>query len=152
VMAIDKAIEESLVAFYGTPSAELVKSYELQIWDQANAVRVRMGLSPFAWDDKAAESSRKHSKDMAVNNFFAHNNLKGERPSDRMVKEGIDYRLAAENIAMGQRSAIFAHEGWMDSLGHRKNVLGDAARLGVGVYFAENGAPYYTQNFYTPMK
>lgn len=48
---------------------------------------------------------------------------------------------------------IFAHEGWMNSKGHRMNILGDFARLMVGAAFsADDGKPYYTQKFYTPLK
>ncbi len=151
VLIMDKKVEESLMDFYGTSSSELVKSYELQIWDMVNAIRTRMGKSPLAWDDLASASSKKHSKDMAVNGFFHHTNLKGESPFERMEKEGIRYMLASENIATGQRNAIFVHEGWMNSLGHRQNVLGDVTRLGTGVYFGGEYDVYYTQNFYTPM-
>ncbi|MFM1655740.1 CAP domain-containing protein [Brevibacillus sp. B_LB10_24] len=71
-------------------------------------------------------------------------------PFDRMKKDGIIYKQASENIAAGQTSAIFAHESWMNSAGHRKNILGDYSRLGVGMSFGGTYSTYYTQNFYQP--
>lgn len=150
VQLIDKEVEEKLQGFYGPSSDELRDSFERQIFDLANAVRVRMGMPAFQWDEKIAVTARKHSEDMAKRNFFSHDNPDGQSPFDRMEADGITFRMAAENIAMGQTSAIFVHEGWMNSLGHRKNILGDCQRLGVGVYLGGTYHTYYTQNFYTP--
>lgn len=62
----------------------------------------------------------------------------------------VSYSTAGENIAAGQQSAIFAHEGWMNSAGHRRNILADFERLGVGVGFGGDMHTYYTENFYSP--
>ncbi|PZE19616.1 CAP domain-containing protein [Paenibacillus xerothermodurans] len=137
-------------SFYPEASSTLVSAYERQSFDLANAARAKLGMSPFAWDDRIAGTARKHSQDMAANDFFDHNNLQGASPFDRMKRDGIKIRAAAENIAAGQTSAIFAHHGWMNSEGHRKNLLSDIKRLGVGVAFGGSMSIYYTQNFYTP--
>ncbi|WP_409344042.1 CAP domain-containing protein [Paenibacillus sp. MBLB4367] len=152
VQLVDQAVEDSQQTYYPAYSKELRSSFEKQSLDLANASRARFGLAPFAWDDKAADTARKHSKDMAERNYFDHTNLDGESPFDRMKANGIIYRQAAENIAAGQRNAIYAHAGWMNSLGHRNNLLSDIARLGVGVHFGGDMSLYYTQNFYTPMR
>ncbi|CAK4824572.1 unnamed protein product [Aphanomyces euteiches] len=152
VQQIAKEVELSLKGFAGKPSKALSQSFERQDFDLVNAVRVRMGHAPFQWADDAAASARKHSEDMGSNGFFAHNNLQGKSPFDRMKAEGISYSLASENIAYGQQSAIFAHEGWMNSEGHRKNILTDFKRLGVGVGFGDKDRVYYTENFYSPLK
>ncbi|GGG06376.1 CAP-associated domain-containing protein [Paenibacillus abyssi] len=149
VYIVDKAVEDAAKQIYGTPSQALRQSYERQVFDLANAARANFGKPAFVWDDLIAGTARKHSKDMAVNRYFDHNNLRGESPFDRMEADGIAFRMAAENIAAGQRNAIFVHAGWMNSLGHRKNVLGDTKRLGVGVEFGGEMKIYYTQNFYT---
>ncbi|MFC5471292.1 CAP-associated domain-containing protein [Cohnella suwonensis] len=151
IQLIDRDTELSLRDFYGPPSEALRTAYEREAFDLANAVRVRMGMKAFAWDDAVAETARKHSKDMAVNDYFDHQNKQGKSPFDRMEADGISYRAAAENIAAGQTSAIFAHEAWMNSMGHRENLLGDrTTRLGVGVYMGGSMHVYYTQNFYSP--
>lgn len=148
---IDENIELGLGDFYGTYSERLRDGFEKQVFDIANATRVRKGLEPFIWSDKARISSRKHSQDMADYNYFDHTNLKGESPFHRMEREGILYISAAENIAAGVSDAIEAHEGWMNSMGHRKNILGDFKTLGVGVAYNPNSTYkyYYTQNFFT---
>ncbi len=150
VQLIEKKTKGSLGGFHGPPSEELRQSFEKQIFDMANAVRARFGKPPFLWCEKAAAAARKHSLDMVADNFFCHTNLQGESPFERMQAGGIDYSGAGENIAGGQASAIFAHESWMNSLGHREGILGDFTYLGVGVAFGGSFRIYYTQKFYTP--
>lgn len=150
LLLVDKAIEESFMDHYGKPSAALRSAYEQQLFDLANVTRTRQNLKPFIWDDTAAETARKHSRDMAEKDYFDHKNLQGQSPFDRMKSDGIRYMVAAENIAAGQSNAINTHADWMNSLGHRKNILHDIERLGTGVYFGGELFVYYTQNFYTP--
>ncbi|TDF93743.1 CAP-associated domain-containing protein [Paenibacillus piri] len=150
VQAIAKPAEMALTTFYPESSDTLINAYERQIFDLANAVRVKLGKPAFVWDDKVASTARKHSRDMADHSFFNHTNLSGASPFDRMKQDGLTLQAAAENIAAGQTSAIFAHESWMNSEGHRINVLSDIERLGVGVAFGGKMSIYYTQNFYTP--
>ena len=148
LLIIDKNIEEGYLPTKQYTD-ELRKAYELQAFDLANSIRVRMGLSLLNWSDQAASSSLKHSQDMATLSYFDHNNLKGETPTDRMKKEGIVYSSTGENLAAGQQNAIYAHEGWMNSLGHREILLADFKNLGVGVAFGGPYKVYYTQNYYT---
>jgi len=147
VQAIEKQTEQSLLGFYGEGSDALADGFERISLDLANSARARRGLSALAWDDGAAKVALGHSADMAASGFFDHTNLLGEGLGDRLERGGVAYRSAGENIAYGQTSAIFAHEGWMNSTGHRINLLGDFNRLGVGVAFAADSVPYYTQNF-----
>ncbi len=148
---IDKDTEHRLKGYYGNYNEELRDSFERQMFDIANSIRVRKGLEPFKWSDKAKISSRKHSKDMADNNYFAHDNLQGLSPFDRMSKEGLALILASENIAGGTSNAIESHEGLMNSIGHRVNILGEYKNLGIGVAYNANRQYkyYYTQNFFT---
>jgi len=148
---IDKDVELGLDGYYGEYSERLRDGFEKQVFDLANVMRLRNNLEPFTWSDKAKISSRKHSKDMADNNYFEHTNLKGQSPFDRMKNEGVIYTLAGENIAAGTPDAIEAHEGWMNSIGHRKNILGEFKTIGVGVaYNSKSTYKYYdTQNFFT---
>jgi len=153
VQLIDQTLEKDLKRYYARPTDGLASSYERQIFELANAARVREGLKPLTWDNTAAAAARKHSRNMAVQAFFDHRDPDGLTPFDRMKREGIEYSAAGENIAYGQRDALAVHIGWMNSKGHRDNLLNSAyERLGVGVYLMSDGTPYYTQNFYTPMK
>jgi uncharacterized protein YkwD len=66
-----------------------------------------------------------------------------------MKEDAVAFHTAGENLAYGQLSSIFAHEGLMNSLGHRENILRqDYEYLGVGVAFNDKSQPYYTQNYY----
>jgi len=152
VLLVEKSTEEGLNDYFGEASEELKKSYERQVFDLANAIRARFNKTYYKWDDNIANVARNHSEDMAQNSYFSHVNPEGKSPFVRMDENNIQYAMAAENIAAGQSSAIFAHEGWMNSAGHRKNILGDCEKLGVGVYFGGDYKVYYTQNFYTPRK
>lgn len=130
---------------------DTLKAYELQVFDLTNTFRVSKGLKPLTWNEKAAVAARLHSEDMGVRDFFAHRNPDGKSVGDRMAAQGLTKSKATgENIAAGHTSAIDAHYGWLNSLGHRNNMLTSGyTTLGVGVKFI-NDVPYYTQNFYTP--
>jgi len=151
VQIVRRDLEEKKDGFYGKPNNELRTAYEYQLFDLVNAARLKKHIPLLSWDGKIAYTARKHSEDMANNRYFSHTNLRGQSPFDRMKADGIYFSTAGENIAYGQFNAIFAHEAWMNSLGHRQNVLNPSfQRLGVGVAFDPLGRPYYTQNFYTP--
>ena len=145
---IDSKSELSLDGIYPKDSEELRKSFELQVIDLTNSVRQQYGLNKLEYSLNATDSSRLHSEDMMKKNYFDHINKENETPFDRMKDEGIEYIGAGENIAAGQASAIYAHEAWMDSKGHRKNILGDYKYIGVGIVFGGYYTIYYTQNFY----
>ncbi|WP_400164363.1 CAP domain-containing protein [Brevibacillus sp. TJ4] len=126
---------------------ELVNAaYERQVLDLVNVVRYRYKLPPLTWHEGAAEVARGHSLDMKTNQFFDHvSATSGLDPFERLKAADIRYIMAGENIAAGYPDAIEVHEGWMNSPGHRKNVLEkDFALLGVGVV-----SDYYTQAFLT---
>lgn len=120
---------------------------ERQSLDLVNVSRHRMGLPILKWNEQAATVAKSHSQDMLTHQFFDHVSAStGMDPFDRMEKEGIRFHTAGENIAMGYFDAIEAHHGWMNSLGHRKNILNkDFTTLGVGL-----AGTYFTQNFVTP--
>lgn len=146
---ISKKVESNLNGIYPSESKELKESFEIQTKDLVNSERLKYNLNLLAYSEKARSSSRKHSEDMMLNNYFDHINKENKTPFERMENEGIRYKNAGENIAAGQSSAIYAHHAWMNSLGHRKNILGDYKYIGVGVIFGGYYNIYYTQNFYT---
>ncbi|MBS4172838.1 CAP domain-containing protein [Bacillus sp. FJAT-49736] len=149
IQLMDKNAEQSKNSFYTKASPALVKGFEYQLFDLTNASRVVHHLSVLTWDQHVQITARDHSVDMAKNHYFSHENLKGQSPFDRMSKDHISFILAGENIAYGQLSSIFAHEGLMNSLGHRKNILQkDYKYLGIGVAFNQEQQPFYTEDFY----
>jgi uncharacterized protein YkwD len=150
IYMLDKQSRESLEGFYSSGGSEVVRAFELQVLDIVNATRVKRGLPVFKWSEQAAIVARSHSSDMAAKGYFNHVNIAGQLFSDRMIDGGIDFVTAAENIAAGGEDAFRTHVQWMNSEGHRKNMLAKQTYLGVGVSFGGEYKIYYTQNFYTP--
>ncbi len=85
------------------------------------------------------------SVDMARNNYFSHTSPTYGSPFDQMRAAGISYRAAGENIAQGQRTPQQVVQAWMDSPGHRQNIM-NASYTHIGVGFVQNGY-YWTQQF-----
>ncbi|GLB60650.1 CAP domain-containing protein [Cytobacillus sp. NCCP-133] len=149
IQIISKSLEKQKSSFYAEASNALKEGLEYQLFDLTNADRVNHGVPILTWDDHVRETARKHSLDMAENNYFDHTNLEGLSPFDRMKADEVSFMAAGENLASGQFSSIFAHEGLMNSMGHRENILrSEYEYLGVGVAFNKQSQPYYTENFY----
>lgn len=149
VVITTQAAEES------TPSVDTsspeAQDFEKQVLALVNTERQNAGLSALSWNDDAAKVARAHSKDMSDRGFFDHTNPDGLSPFDRMKNAGISYRRAAENIAAGQSTPEAVMNGWMNSEGHRSNILNpDLKEIGVGYYKGETGyRHYWTQVFIT---
>ncbi|WP_232319514.1 MULTISPECIES: CAP-associated domain-containing protein [Sporosarcina] len=149
VQLIANSLESGKSALYAPQNDAMRQGFEMQLFDLTNAARVRHGRSILTWDQLASDTARLHSTDMAVQDYFSHENLQGESPFDRMKKQGLKFVSAGENLAYGQSSSIFAHEGLMNSKGHRENILiRDYQFLGIGVDFNDKEQPFYTENFF----
>ena len=116
-----------------------------------NAFRVAHGKAPLVWDSKAATSARLHSKDMAEKDYFSHESLDGRKVPDRLRAAGISHRSYGENIAAGRSLGFKNYDAWVNSEGHRKNILSNQKYLGVGAAYnaASTYGYYFTQNFYS---
>ena len=98
-----------------------------------NQERAKAGLQPLAPDPELREVARRHSIDMFERGYFSHYTPEGLSPFDRMQKAGVTYRTAGENLALAPTLAI-AHNGLMNSPGHRANILRPQfGRVGIGV-------------------
>jgi uncharacterized protein YkwD len=148
MLIIDRELEDQKDHYFAEASEPLREGFEYQLFDLTNATRVKHGASPLSWEESALTTVRDHSADMAENNYFSHTNLDGQSPFDRLSEDAIAYHMAGENLASGQPSSIFAHEGLMNSLGHRENKLKSGYQsLVVGVSFNEENQPFYTENY-----
>jgi stress response protein SCP2 len=122
-----------------------------EVVDRTNAERGRHGLRPLAVDQRLAAAAQAHSADMVRRGFFAHESPDGRQVWDRAVAAGYAYRKVAENIAAGQRTAEEVVRGWMESPGHRANILDrDLTQIGVGRADGGSYGVYWTQVFGTP--
>ena len=150
-LGIKQETEESVhEADESTPQEPTdASAFELKVLELVNIERAKYGLSALKWSGELASVARAHSKDMSDRGFFSHTNPDGKSPFDRIKAAGISYSYAAENIAAGQSTPEAVVEGWMNSQGHRENILNANLKyLGVGFYEAAGGYKYYwTQNF-----
>ena len=128
-----------------TPSS--LSQMELEVVSLVNIEREKNGLKPFTVSEKLSDVARLKSKDMADNGYFSHTSPTYGSPFDMMRQFGINYRTAGENIAKGYPSAQSVVNGWMNSPGHRANILNPSFNtIGVGAYKSGNTI-YWTQMF-----
>lgn len=126
-----------------TRSNSTVKATIEEVCRIVNQERARAGLGPLSLDARGSNVSQAHAADMDLNNYFSHTSPNGDSFSDRLRAGGLSFNFGAENIAQGARNANSVMNLWMNSPGHRANILGDRyRRLGVGYV---NG--YWVQNF-----
>ncbi|MEO3856069.1 CAP domain-containing protein [Acrocarpospora sp. B8E8] len=111
-----------------------------------NAARQREGCRALRTEERLRTAARAHSADMAARRYFSHDSLDGRSPWDRIRATGYAYP-AAENIARGQRTPREVVDAWLDSPGHRANIMNcDLKAIGIGVRLG-TGGPWWTQNF-----
>ena len=126
-------------------SQEGISETEMRVIELTNAERRKAGLSDLKADAEISNVARQKSADMQQNNYFSHTSPTYGSPFDMMRDFGISYNTAGENIAMGQRSPEEVVQAWMNSEGHRKNILSpNFTHIGIG--YVENGH-YWTQMF-----
>lgn len=122
-----------------------LNQFEQQVVELTNQERTKRGLKAFKINNELSKVAREKSRDMAVNGYFSHNSPTYGSPFDMMKKYGITYRTAGENIAKGQRTPQRVVQAWMNSEGHRKNILNpNFTEIGVG--YIEQGN-VWTQQF-----
>lgn len=127
------------------PTSYSLNAFEQQVVDLTNQERAKQGLAPLKVDIELSKVAREKSKDMAINNYFSHTSPTYGSPFDMMKKFGISYTAAGENIAKGQRSPQEVVNAWMNSSGHRANILNpNFTHIGVG--FVDQGY-IWTQQF-----
>jgi len=129
---------------------EVVTEYSAevnQVLTETNNYRAQNGLPALKLDSRVMATAQSKAQDMATNRYFSHTSPTLGSPFDQMKAEGITYRRAAENIAMGQRSAKEVVDAWMKSPGHRANIL-DRNLTHIGIGYTAKGN-YWVQQFIT---
>lgn len=115
-----------------TPSTGL-SAFQSQVVDLVNQERAKAGLSALKTDTLLTKVATEKARDMDVNNYFSHTSPTYGSPFDMMRQFGVTYSYAGENIASGQRTPQEVMTAWMNSSGHRANILnGSFTKIGVG--------------------
>ena len=128
-----------------TPASSAVSAFEQQVVELTNQERAKNGLPALKLDVELSKVARDKSKDMQTKNYFSHTSPTYGSPFDMMKAYGVSYQSAGENIAMGQRSPQEVVQAWMNSQGHRENIMNpNFTHIGVGHVTAGN---YWTQMF-----
>ncbi|MEK9201014.1 MAG: CvpA family protein [Patescibacteria group bacterium] len=120
---------------------------EKEMLGLVNKERTADGKKILVWNEDVAQVARKHSLDMFERRYFAHQNPEGYDVGDRLQNGGVDYSFAGENLAFAP-DVKTAHEGLMDSSGHKANILEENfGKIGIGIYDGGVCGMMFTQNF-----
>ena len=117
-----------------------------------NQYRGQNGCRSLSFDGKLADAARKHSQDMATRRYFSHDTPDGVSMADRINAENYRWSMIGENIAEGQKDADAVMTAWMNSPGHRANILNcKYTQIGIGLAY-QGRTPVWTQDFGTPLR
>jgi uncharacterized protein YkwD len=135
-----------------SPGSSTILQLEREAFALINSQRASQGLPSLLWSEEVARVARHHSQNMANYKFFSHQGLDGRMVNDRADSVGLTkWRAISENIAFMRgyaKPVDFAVQKWMESPGHRRNLLGQSWKeTAVGVAIAPDGSYYFTQVF-----
>jgi uncharacterized protein YkwD len=153
VKAAENAAVETPVheAVHSTSVPNSATAIERRAFEQANRARVESGLAPLVWDAELCRLARVHSERMAKAGFFSHQTPEGLQLKERAHGSGLHFRVIGENIAYNKGyddPGGFAVERWMNSSGHRANILYTGFQTSaIGSYVSADGSTYLTQVF-----
>lgn len=132
------------------PSVQLVAELEA-VLAETNAQRVANGLAPFTLEARLTQAAQGHSEDQAAMRLLTHTGSDGSTPGDRITRSGYVWRTWAENAAAGYRDGTAVVIAWMNSAGHRANLMNpQLTEIGLGLAYTADGYPYWTQAFAAP--
>ncbi|KAG1685642.1 hypothetical protein DVH05_007766 [Phytophthora capsici] len=117
--------------------------------ERVNMEREAQGLPTLCSNTKLQEAAQRHSDDQAANNFMDHTGSDGSSMSQRVTDAGYNWRGVAENVAAGQVDVDEVMDAWMNSEGHRHNILGEYTMLGTAYAYTADGLynHFWTQDF-----
>lgn len=147
-VALTAAVAAPLGLSAAAPAGASMASMTSEVITRVNAERKKVGCSPLRASEALRKAAQLHSYDMRTKNYFSHTSRDGRTPFDRMRAQRYRHG-SAENIAAGQRTARAVVTAWMNSTGHRKNIL-NCANKAIGVGVSQGSGTYYiywTQDF-----
>lgn len=134
------------------PAPSTLSAIEDEVIRLVNIERAKAGVPTLTKNWQVARVARYKSTDMATKGYFSHTSPTYGSPFVMMENFGIKFSAAGENIAYGQRTPAEVMNGWMNSPGHRNNILSRSfTQIGVGAAKNSSGVLYWTQQFIKPM-
>lgn len=132
-LVVHPASNETVHLNFAVKNATPRQDLELKMVDLVNEERSKQGLSPLIIDPVLVQVGRSHSQDMFTRGYFSHHSLESKTVSDRLRTADVPFLVAGENLALAQTLTI-AHNGLMESPGHRANILQPRyGRVGIGI-------------------
>jgi uncharacterized protein YkwD len=126
---------------------------EAAVFDLVNQERAKAGCQSLSVDTRLTTAAREHSADMANRDYFDHNTPEGVTVATRVTNAGYKWSSVGENIAKGQKDAVSVMQSWMNSPGHRANILNCGYRnIGIGVATDSKRTKIWTQDFASPLR
>lgn len=127
--------------------AASVDAMSQQVVNLTNSERAKAGLGPVTVDSALVAAAQGHSNDQAARNTMTHTGSNGSSAMARMQAAGFNGSIFGENVAYGYRTADTVMNGWMNSSGHRANILnGRFTKIGVAIATGGNGSLYWTMD------
>lgn len=130
-----------------------IESLEVQCLNEVNRLRQSHRLVPLAFSENLLQVARSYSRRMAEEKFFSHSDPEGRSVRERVNEANIKWRMVGENLALSNgyiNPVAISLRGWMDSPGHRRNLLDpDWRHTAIGVWISANGTVYFTEIFLT---
>ncbi|MFA6940639.1 MAG: SafA/ExsA family spore coat assembly protein [Clostridiaceae bacterium] len=155
IIAANPQIKNTSLIYPGqkitVPTINDIKAQENEVIRLVNVERTKRGLSPLKANWQVSRIARYKSKDMADLNYFSHYSKTYGSPFDMLEAFGVRFSAAGENIASGQTTPAQVVTAWMNSPGHRSNILSPSyTEIGVGLAKNRSGKCYWTQMFIKP--
>jgi uncharacterized protein YkwD/uncharacterized membrane protein required for colicin V production len=146
-LTVEKGLSESMELGFEVLEVSVNEELEVQMLEKVNQERLAVNLKPLTMDEKARELAREYGKYLFKNGIFSHTDLEGKGPSERMESAGIEYMFSGENLALAS-NLDEAHEGLMESQGHRENILYPFfGKVGIGVLDGGDYGMIFVQEF-----
>lgn len=146
-LTIEPEGDEIVNLHFRTTEVEIDEASEQKMFTMLNKERTLRGFNYLAMDEKLREVARNHSKDMFARGYFSHYTPEGLSPFDRLAIANVSYSFAAENLALAPNVNI-AMQGFMESKGHRENILAAQARkVGIGAIYGGIYGIMFSQEF-----
>lgn len=142
----EKVTQTTTEATTETTTSAQTGSYAQQVLNLVNAERAKYSLSPLTLNSSVSKVAQAKAEDMKANSYFSHTSPTYGSPFDMLKQFGISYSTAGENIAKGQKTPMAVVNAWMNSEGHRANILNrNFTQLGVG--YVGGSTTYWVQMF-----
>jgi uncharacterized protein YkwD len=129
---------------------EELEAMRAELVEAHNRIRTEAKLKKLTPNRKLTAAAQAHAEDMAARRKMTHTGKDGSSPSQRIKARGYRYFRTGENVAFGQFTVDRVMKGWMDSPGHKRNLLGGFSDIGVGCAVDEAGKRYWCVTFGLP--